>query len=377
MTRPAFDIVHVSSVHPWTDNRVHLREAAGAAGAGYRVRLIATESDVTTEPTAVDVVTIPCRRRAARMVLSSVQVVGLAVASRARVVHLHDPELAWAVPVMKLLGRDVVFDAHEDLVDQVTTKPYLHPLAVPVVRRVARLVVALEATATRVVAATETIASSYPADRTVVVRNFPRLRVAEHAARPLGDRSPSVVYVGALNADRGAAVISALTRSPEFPAGWRLDLAGHVSSPERRDLTMRPRSDGLPLVFHGRLAPEATRDLLLDARIGVVAFRDTDAHLNSLPTKLFEYMAAGLAVVVSDFPLWRHLLGDHDCATFVDSADGDAVAAAVARYAADPELLDRHGRNGRRAAREHFSWDGEEETLVELYRGLIGPARTR
>jgi hypothetical protein len=178
------------------------------------------------------------------MVLSSVQVVGLAVASRARVVHLHDPELAWAVPVMKLLGRDVVFDAHEDLVDQVTTKPYLHPLAVPVVRRVARLVVALEATATRVVAATETIASSYPADRTVVVRNFPRLRVAEHAARPLGDRSPSVVYVGALNADRGAAVISALTRSPEFPAGWRLDLAGHVSSPERRDLTMRPRSDG-------------------------------------------------------------------------------------------------------------------------------------
>jgi glycosyltransferase involved in cell wall biosynthesis len=96
-----------------------------------------------------------------------------------------------------------------------------------------------------------------------------------------------------------------------------------------------------------------------------------------LPTKLCEYMAAGLAVVVSDFPLWRHLLGDHDCATFVDSADADAVAAAVARYAADPELLDRHGRNGRRAAREHFSWDGEEETLVELYRGLIGPARTR
>jgi glycosyltransferase involved in cell wall biosynthesis len=372
MTTSPPDIVHVSSAHPWTDNRVHLREAAGAAAAGYAVRLIAVESDVTTQETGVEVVTIPRRRRRARMTFGSAQAVGLAVRSRARVCHLHDPELVWAVPLLRALGRRVVFDAHEDLPDQVASKAYVSRRAARPARALAQLVVRLVSTADRVVAATETIADAYPASKTVLVRNYPRLRAEEASAIEPSRRPPVVAYVGALTANRGSAAVAGLTLSPAFPHGWRLELAGHVSAPEAAELTARPRADDLPLVFHGRLSPEATRDLLLDARVGIVVFEPTAAHLNSLPTKLFEYMAAGLAVVVSDFPLWRRLLGHLDCATFVDPADVDAVARAVAAYDADPDLLDRHGRNGRRAALETFSWDGEEATLLGLYRDLIG-----
>ncbi|XNN88537.1 hypothetical protein ACL00T_02455 [Curtobacterium flaccumfaciens] len=87
------DIVHVSSAHPWVDNRVHLREARAAADAGYRVRLIAVESDLDAPPTSVEVVRIPRRSRVRRMVVSTTQALTLALRSRARVVHLHDPEL--------------------------------------------------------------------------------------------------------------------------------------------------------------------------------------------------------------------------------------------------------------------------------------------
>jgi len=375
MTATPPDIVHVSSAHPWTDNRVHLREAAGAAQAGYRVRLVAVESDVTAGETGVEVVTIPRRRRRARMTISSAQAVWLALRSRARVCHLHDPELVWAVPVLRAAGRRVVFDAHEDLPDQVVSKAYVSARLARPARAVARAVVALVSTADRVVAATETIALAYPAGTTVLVRNYPRLRAEEAAALDASRRAPVVAYVGALTANRGSAALAGLTRSREFPPGWRLEMAGHVSAPEAAELTVRPRTDDLPLVFHGRLAPDATRDLLLQARVGLVVFEPTAAHLNSLPTKLFEYMAAGLAVVVSDFPLWRRLLEHLDCATFVDPADVDAVARAVAAYHDDPDLLDRHGRNGRRAALETFSWDGEERALLGLYDDLIGPPR--
>lgn len=372
MTTSRPEITHVSSAHPWTDNRVHLREAAGAAAAGYRVRLVAVESDVTTGPTGVDVVTIPRRRRRSRVVVSSAQALWLAARSGARVCHLHDPELYWGVPLLRLLGRRVIVDAHEDLPDQVMSKAYISPLVVPAARAVAQAAVRLASSADRVVAATESIAETYPVGKTTLVRNFPRLRQLESSAQPPSHRDPVVVYVGALTQNRGSAAVAGLTRSAAFPAGWRLELAGHVAAPQATDLTARPRTDGLPIVFHGRLAPEATRDLLLTSRVGLVTFEPTAAHLNSLPTKLFEYMAAGLAVVVSDFPLWRRLLGDLDCATFVDPHDPDAVAAALAAYAADPELLDRHGRNARRAAVDDFSWDGEEATLLALYRDLIG-----
>jgi hypothetical protein len=163
-TRP--DIAHVSSVHAWTDNRVHLREAAAAAGAGYRVRLIAVESDVTTGPTGVDVVTIPRRRRRSRMLVSSAQALWLAARSGARVCHLHDPELYWGVPVLRALGRRVIVDAHEDLPDQVVSKAYIPRRLAPAARGVARAAVRLASTADRVVAATETIAETVPAGKT-------------------------------------------------------------------------------------------------------------------------------------------------------------------------------------------------------------------
>lgn len=369
-TRP--QIVHVSSAHPWTDNRVHLREAAGAAAAGWRVRLIAVESDVGAEPTGVDVVTIRRRGRAARMLLSSAQAVGLAVRSGAPVCHLHDPELAWSISLLRALGRRVVFDAHEDLPDQVISKAYLPPRLVPAARLVARAVVRVVSGADRVVAATETIARAYPADRTVLVRNYPRLRDEEQIAAPTSERAPVVVYVGALNDARGAPLLSALVRSPEFPAGWRLDVAGGVSGTSAADLGQLERADSVPVRFLGRIDPEAARDLVLSARVGLVVFQPTAAHLASLPTKLFEYMAAGLPVVLSDFPLWRRLVGHLDCATFVDPDDPHAVARAIAAYAADPALADRHGAAGRRAALDLFSWESEEATLVELYRGLLG-----
>lgn len=376
MTTPRPDIAHVSSAHAWTDNRVHLREAAGAAGAGYRVRLIAVESDVTGGSTGVDVVTIPRRPRLSRMVLSSAQALWLAARSGARVCHLHDPELVWGIPLLRLVGRHVVYDAHEDLPDQVRSKPYLSPLSAPIAQVVAHAAVRVAPTADRVVVATETIAERFPAGKTVLVRNYPRLRSLESTAPPASRRDAIVTFVGSLHRNPGSGALASLVRSATFPAGWRLEMAGSVAGPDASDLTARPRTDGLPLVFHGRMSPQATRDLLLSARVGLVTFQPTEAHLNSLPTKLFEYMAAGLAVVVSDFPLWRRLLGDLDCATFVDPGDPDAIAVAVAAYAADPELLDRHGRNARRAVVETFSWDGEEAALLALYRGLIGaPAR--
>jgi glycosyltransferase involved in cell wall biosynthesis len=48
---------------------------------------------------------------------------------------------------------------------------------------------------------------------------------------------------------------------------------------------------------------------LYEADIGLINFYPEKNHLDSLPNKIFEYMACGLPMVVSDFEYWRKSFG--------------------------------------------------------------------
>ncbi len=300
-------IVHVSSAHPWVDNRVHLREAAAAADAGFRVRLIAVESELSAPETGVEVVLLPRRRRIPRMVLSTAQALVLAIRSGARVVHLHDPELIWTIPVLRLAGRTVVYDAHEDLPDQVWGKDYLSDRQRAVFAALSHVLLKLAGTADRVVTATEWTGRRFPASRRLAIHNFPLERHEDCIQPPVADRPAMVAHVGVLSHDRGIDVLADAVQEPDFPAGWRVEMVGSIDSATSTERLRSAERSGR--VHHaGVVGPMEARDLLLRSRIGVVPFRRTPVTDQIFPTKLFEYLAAGLAVVATDMPLWRKLL---------------------------------------------------------------------
>lgn len=377
-----FDIVHVSSAHPWTDNRVHLREAASAAAAGYRTALLAVTDDGRTDPdwsrpdevTGVYVRRVPRRPRVQRMVCSSMQVVLGALSSRAGVVHLHDPELVWAVPLLRMLGRKVVYDAHEDLPQQVAGKEYLGRLGRTVGAAAAHGVLITARGASAVVAATPAIAERFPPEHTRIVRNVPRLRIADAAAVPVSHRPANVVYLGALSRDRGLHVVTGLAAravGTGLPFGWGVVTAGPVDGAvDRREFDRLVAAGTID--HRGVLPPVAARDLLHEARVGLLPLLPTPAYAASLPTKLFEYLAAGLPVIATDVPLWRDLLAGADCATWVPPGDVDAVLRAIHRYDADPDLLEAHSASGRALVGRAYRWDDEERALLDLYRELHG-----
>jgi glycosyltransferase involved in cell wall biosynthesis len=107
---------------------------------------------------------------------------------------------------------------------------------------------------------------------------------------------------------------------------------------------------------------------LARACIAVLPNRDDPDSRFTSPIKLFEYMAAGCAIVASDLPPLRAVLAE-DEAVWVRPGDPGSLAEGIRRLAADPERARRMGERAREKARG-FTWRARAERLADLLRAI-------
>lgn len=112
--------------------------------------------------------------------------------------------------------------------------------------------------------------------------------------------------------------------------------------------------------------------LLDETLIGLVLLQPTGDYEDAYPVKLFEYMAAGCAVIASDFPLWRGIVEEAQCGICVDPTDEKAIAEAITQLTNDREQTIKMGQNGRKAVLEKYNWESESDKLVTLYNKILG-----
>lgn len=366
---PGPRVVHLTSVHRHDDPRIFLKECRALAAGGFDVTLVAA-GDFQGEVDGVDVRCVPRRRgRLKRMMQTPLDLLWAAIRQRADVCHLHDPELIPIGLLLKLVGKRVIYDAHEDLAKQVLGKAWIDARLRSLVARFAHL---LEAIPNRffdaVVAATPPIARRFRRERTVVVQNFPLL--GELAAPLDAPRSRNtLIYVGGITAERGAReMVSAMALVPAdlLP---RLMLVGEMSDALERELTKLPGWDRTEAV--GRKSRAEVAAFMGNAVAGLVLFHPLPNHIESYPTKLFEYLSAGLPVIASDFPVWREVVEEGRCGLTVDPLDREAIAEAAAWLLSNPRDAGEMGRRGAEAVARRYSWTAESNKLLQLYRGFV------
>jgi len=83
--------------------------------------------------------------------------------------------------------------------------------------------------------------------------------------------------------------------------------------------------------------------------------------------QMFEYMAAGLPVIASDFPLWRNIVEEAQCGLLVNPEDPQAIADALQWIIDHPEEAAAMGLRGQQAVKEKYNWNNEAAKLVEFY----------
>jgi glycosyltransferase involved in cell wall biosynthesis len=360
-------IRHLTSVHSIRDPRIFHKECKSLAALGHDVGLVACHDRAETIDGVRIVPVDPGSGRLDRMLRVGWRVYRAARRERADVYHFHDPELMWVGVLLKLGGASVIYDVHEDVPKQIMGKHWIPRWARPVV---SKAVWAVEQAAARIldgiVAATPTIARKFPADRTAVVQNFPEAAFARRdgTETPWAERSDAFVYTGGLMEIQGVREMAqAFALLPEGMTGT---VAGTFYPP-----TLEAEIATLPgwkrVRFLGQVPRTQVVGAMRAARIGIVLNHPTVNYVDAYPTKMFEYMASGLPVVCSNFPLWAEIVGGAECGIAVDPRDPAAIAAAIRSLAEDPERARRLGENGRRAIAERFNWEAELRKLEALY----------
>jgi len=369
--------MHLTSAHWAGDHRIFHKECTSLARAGYEVVLVAPSRKddvvggvsiraISREPSAIQ-----------RIRHWSYRLYKEALRENADVYHLHDPELLPIALLLKVRSKVVVYDSHEDLPREFLSKSQIRPWIRRVLKTVSESVenfVARRIDA--IVAATPVIGERFSAinKNTVVVNNFPILsEIRTGALSRWEERENWVAYLGNINRERGICdLINAMTLIPAR-SDLRLKLAGVIHSPEfQRECKSMPGWSRVDWLGYLKKREEVA-DLLSRIKIGVAVVHPERAYMDGQLVKIYEYMAAGVPVIVSDFPRWRWAL--EGCALFVPPNHPDAIAQAIRYLLARPDDAQEMGLNGVLKVEQLYNWGREEKTLVALYDSLTHTCR--
>lgn len=378
-------IAHLTSVHPPLDLRIFYKECRTLAENGYEVVLIA---DHFKEEVVGGIKIVPFshgKNRFLRIILSSLKMFFLAIGQRADLYHFHDPELIPMGLMLKLFGKKVIYDVHEDYGKAILSYYYLPFFAR---KTIARLTNAAERMSSiffnAIISATEDISLNFRNHRTrLVLRNYPILSLFSrtNGSVPRGESGEKegnhvfhVIYAGILSPERGLTQAVQSMGLLDESRKVRLVLCG-AFSPESYEEEIRSLKGFAKVDYYGFVDFLTVPSFLRKSDVGIVNLLPFPNYINSMPNKLFEYMATGLPVVVSHFPLWKEIVGENHCGLSVDPLQPRALAEAIEWLMDHPAEARQMGENGRRAVLEKYNWELESRKLLSFYEDLLSRKR--
>jgi glycosyltransferase involved in cell wall biosynthesis len=318
----------------------------------------------------------PAARRGSRGALrrivdiTAVQLRLIARRDRPDILYVRDhflslPAVLWA----RIRRVPVVFEVNGPGDDVLSSWPQLRPI-IGLIQLSGKVQLRLSAAAIAVTPALAEIATVQGAPRSYVVSNGADTdRFSPRADTSVNLPKRFVSFVGTLATWQGIdTLLDALDR-PAWPKDVSLVVVGDgvLMDSVRERAAREPRLRYLGRIPHEEvggviarsicaLSPKASPSLLLT---GVV------------PLKLFEAMACGVAVIVTDVPGQADIIRQAESGIVVPPSDPDAIATAVASLASHPSVARAMGERGRRAAVDRYSWSASAAKTDTIIRRLL------
>lgn len=367
-------VAHLSTSLNRYNQRMLGREAFSLQENGYDVLVVVNDmagSETLENGVKILSTGFVSQGRWQRMTEGARRVYELGLAQNADIYHLHETELLPFALKLKQHGKKVIFDSHEFYGENIKGRKWI-----PWVfrRPVSSLYTWYETYVCRQIDGVISVAYWKGKDwfegrsrRSVQVGNYPRADEYRMVSIPDYSVRTGVCYSGGLVAERGITnLVEAGKRS-----GTTVCLAGTFSSKEYEQMIMQ---DSKHIRYLGFInSRKELFQIYADCAIGVSLLLDVGqyAKLENLPTKVYEYMAAEMPVILSDFPYNRKLIEKYHFGLVANPADSDDIAEKIVWLLEHPKDAEKMGKNGKRLLEEQFTWErAAEPALLQMYKEI-------
>lgn len=362
-------LCHISSVHPDNDVRILHKQCVSLAEAGYDISLILTNVEERIHK-GVKIISVSSKKgsRIMRMTETVNKVLNEALKVDADIYHFHDPELLRIAAKLKGHNKKVIYDVHEDLPRQLMSKKYINSG----IKKILSFLV--EKYEDKKSSKLDYIITSTPHIRdrfkkvhpyTIDINNFPIKEELVCDYLYENKKEDYICYVGGLTTERGLkelVIAIGLSRAS-------LLLAGNFT-----ELGLKDKLESLngwkKVKELGYIDRKEVKEVYKQSKIGIVTLHPIENYLDSLAVKMFEYMASGIPVIASNFPLWKSIVEGNNAGLCVDPLSPEKIAEAVDYLLCNPEVAKQMGENGKKLVMEKYNWSVEKQKLLDIYKQL-------
>ena len=357
-------IAHITSTHAFDDPRIFHRHCLSLSRSGYSTYFTNVKKAFYKN---FNLVTIPPNRnRFSRFTINNFYLLKKIQNIKPQIIEYHDPDLLFLAILLKLLGYKVIANIHENLSDQILNKYWIPKYIRVLLSYFLKLLFPFltDLFSDGRVCATDYIKKFHKNKNTISTLNFPTidfLQEKENSKR--SNKKLSVIYVGVLEKKRG---IDYWDNFLKLERVSEIHLVGKFSPTELEE-QYRSKFNNIERVhIYGQRNYSEIKKYIDQCDIGICLIESNQAYYNSLPTKIFEYLARHKPVITNRFPELVKVLENKNCCVFIEDVERELQMAIENIF----HNYDYFSKNARIASHD-LNWMSQEKKYLKLINEIV------
>lgn len=294
-------------------------------------------------------------------------------------VYVPDPDAAFLLTFFKKNKYKIIFDIHEvyhkDLLERRVNK-LLYPVFSSILKYILSKVVAKVNCVTAVSHTVLRYYNKFNANSLVIRSCLPKEALASIDYSDQHKNDIFTVVHGKNHPSRGTPVVlEAMRILNENKVGCEVLMISqyHKDQQEYKDFAIGLKERKLESMVNLKegMPFNQMQIEIVKSHVGLIAY-GKDLGIDSLPNRLFEYMAAGIPVIVPEYAVEIvKIVKDEQCGLVIDMEDGNALANAITYLIANPGLASEMGLRGKAAFDLRHNWEVEVQPLLTEINKLV------